>query len=985
MTRTIGKRRCSRKPGRRSAGPVIITLALACVALFPAAASAQRSGFSGTVTDSTGGVLPGVVVEAESPALIERVRTSVTDSQGRYNIVDLRPGVYTVSFTLPGFKTVMREEIELAGGFTATVNAKLEVGGVEEAIVVTGGAPAVDLRSTAPQTTLSKEMLESVPSGGSAQYMATLMLGVSQDSISFRSPSNTFRWSDLTFRGSRESSVQYDGFDTSHRMSGDGSQLVINAGMTQEVVINRGSGGADQLSGGLATNVIPKTGGNTFSGSFSTFYAGENFVSSNLNDELRDLGVGSQDLRKTWDFNPAFGGPIQRDKLWFMGSYRNVGNKVNTGAFRDTDPLDWVYTPDQSRPPDSEQVKHQNYSLRLTWQATERNNIAVFTDINPLQWQNRGGIINGSRIRTAAEASLEGDYWPQYIAGMTWKSPLNDRLYLDGGFTVTHNNQWFSRNQNDADTGEPVSPNLDAISAQDLDTGWVFRGSQFIGNFNNTKTTRIRGAATYITGSHTLTGGGQYMFGYDQMERYRPGDYIVSLRSGTPVSLQQWGPEGRTSRADAWAFYVTDQWIVNRATLNLGLRYDYQKTSADPATLPANNIVPERSFEGIDRIHHFHDLNPRLGLSYDLFGNNRTALKFTLNRYVDNLESGQNRHPTATAVNNTTRDWNDLDGDFVPDCDLSNLQEDGECGRVSNLNFGGTNPNVTTFDPAVDGGFANRGYNWEMSGGVEHHVSQGLGVHAGYYRRSWGNQTATDNRAVTPDDYDPLCVITPSDPRLPGGGGQEMCGFYDLDPAKLGQVDNFVTHANNFGNERRIYRGIEAGVTARMGSRLQLNGGAITESIVTDSCYTVDSPQQVFCKVSRPFTTTYKLLGSYSLPWDFQVSGAYQGIPGPALNGDAVFGRADIIGLGRPLSRSTVTLTIVEPDQEYAGYVHKLDLRVSRMFRTQFGRLTGSLDFFNITNSVGVLSVNDRFGPSWQNPTAIQGGRVVRVSGRYDF
>jgi hypothetical protein len=962
---------------------MIAALVFACTALAPVTAAAQ-SGLAGTVTDSSGGVLPGVTVEAASPALIEKVRTAVSDDRGRYNIIDLRPGRYTITFTLPGF-TIVKQELDLPAAFTATVNAQMPIGTLQETVTVAGGTPTVDVRNTAKQTTLNKEMLDAVPSGGTAQYYATLMLGVSQEAQSFRAPPNSFRWSDLTFRGARESSVQVDGFDTSHRLSGDGTQMVLNSGMTQEVVISRGAGGADQQAGGLVTNVIPKTGGDRFSGSFNMHFANEAFVGDNVTEEMVAAGIGSNDLRKTWDLNPAFGGPLLRSKLWFFASYRNFGNKIASGAYRDLDPLDWVYTPDTTRPTDSEQMRNQNYSGRLTWQATPRNTISVFADVNPLQWDNRGGIITGSRINVAPEATLSGKYGPQFLAGVIWKSPASNRLYLEGGMVIVRNKQWFDRNANDADTGQPVSPDLAAISAEDLDSGWIFRGSQFIGNFNNTKGLRLRGAASYLAGGHTFTLGWLHTFGYDQADRFRVGDYTVRLRTGVPAQLVVWGPEGRRSRMSSEGIHLTDQWVFGRATMNLGLRYDYQKTWADPYTLPASSMLPERSFPGADKINYFHDLSPRVGLSYDLFGNNRTALKFVFNRYVSNLESAQNRAPSALAVTNTTRDWTDTNRNFIPDCDLRNFQLNDECGRLANLNFGLPNTNITQFDPEVDGGFFNRGFNWEFSTGIQHQITQGLGLQAGYYRRWWGNQTVTDNLVVTPADYSPFCVVTPLDSRLPGGGGEQICGYHDLRASLVGQVRNFVTNVSNFGEQRRIYQGVEIGLTARIAGGLQLDGGFIAERIQTNDCFVVDNPTLNFCNVVPPFQTTVKFMGSYPLPFGFQISGAYQGIPGPAFNGTRTFSRSEILGLNQPLSTSTVTLTIVEPNQTFGPYTHKLDMRLSKILRIGERRITGSLDAMNVTNSAGVLSVNTVVGPNWLRPTAVQAARAFRIAARYDF
>ena len=125
----------------------------------------QASGIAGIVRDSSGAVLPGVTVEAASPALIERFRTVATDGEGRYTIVDLRPGSYAVIFSLQGFKTSRREGIVLTSGFTATVNADLQVGAVEETVTVSGESPVVDTQNVRRQTVATSELLETLPTG----------------------------------------------------------------------------------------------------------------------------------------------------------------------------------------------------------------------------------------------------------------------------------------------------------------------------------------------------------------------------------------------------------------------------------------------------------------------------------------------------------------------------------------------------------------------------------------------------------------------------------------------------------------------------------------------------------------------------------------------------------------------------------------------------------------------------------------------------
>ena len=140
-----------------------LVVAWACAMVFPATAFAQASGIAGVVRDTTGAVMPGVTVEASSPALIERVRTVTTDSQGQYKIVDLRPGIYSVTFTLPGFSTVKREDVEIPAAFVATVNADLRVGALEETVTVSGVSPVIDTQTVLKRQVVAKDTIDAMP------------------------------------------------------------------------------------------------------------------------------------------------------------------------------------------------------------------------------------------------------------------------------------------------------------------------------------------------------------------------------------------------------------------------------------------------------------------------------------------------------------------------------------------------------------------------------------------------------------------------------------------------------------------------------------------------------------------------------------------------------------------------------------------------------------------------------------------------------
>ena len=258
-------------------------------------AQAESGNIAGAVRDTSGAVMPGVTVEAASPALIEKVRVVTTDGQGLYRIVDLRPGRYTVTFTLPGFSTFKREGIELTTGFTANVNAELKVGSLEETITVTGEAPVVDMQNVQQQTTLSREILDAIPTSRRPAQFITLIVGADGGSNASTLHDVGGVGSDRAFfgvHGQRADDMTYNfgGMD-SRVFSGGGFQY--NAHTFEEIVVETAAGSAEATTGGVQINIIPKDGGNIFSGSMSTEITGPKLQCDNLNDRLRARGLTS--------------------------------------------------------------------------------------------------------------------------------------------------------------------------------------------------------------------------------------------------------------------------------------------------------------------------------------------------------------------------------------------------------------------------------------------------------------------------------------------------------------------------------------------------------------------------------------------------------------------------------------------------------------------------------------------------------------------
>jgi len=306
------------------------------------------------------------------------------------------------------------------------------------------------------------------------------------------------------------------------------------------------------------------------------------------------------------------------------------------------------------------------------------------------------------------------------------------------------------------------------------------------------------------------------------------------------------------------------------------------------------------------------------------------------------------------------------------------------------LNFGQNNPRATRWDPDLLTGYGKRDYNWETSVALQRELFTGVSASVAYFRRWYDNFRVTDNEAVLPTDYSPFCITEPVDPRLPGGGGNQQCGFYDLNPNRFGQVQNFVNLAKNYGEQTETFDGIDLTGSARFRNGAQISGGASIGRTATNNCFVVDSPQQLkFCDVKPPFQPNIKFLGIYPLPWGVQASAALQSLPGPRITATYVATNAQIApSLGRNLSAgatATASLELIQPGTMFADRVNQTDLRLTKNIPVGKSRINAIVDIFNLFNSSDVQTLNVRYGPQWQQPTQILEGRYFKFSAQLNF
>jgi len=971
-------------------------LLLVILAALPANVNGQgatQASITGIVRDASGAVLPGATVEASSDVLIEKVRAGITDATGRYRITGLPPGTYTLTFALTGFSTVRRADLALAGSFVATVDVSLQVGAVEETITVTATSPIVDVSSAQRQQVINSDVMASIPANRSFENLAALVPGIqlattAQNVGGIQGPVPPY----FTGHGgsSFEGRLRIDGMTTGGSTGGV-SLMALDTGNAAEVTVSTTGGLADAENGGAVFNIVPRSGGNTFAGNLFLMGARDGMQSDNFTQALQDAGLRSpSQLDKIWDANLGMGGPIKRDRLWFFGTFRSTGSFLSiSDTFYNKNagnpnPAFWYYDPDLNRPVLNDQ-KWLDESLRLTWQVTPRNKITAFWNE---QQQNRGQVGGGSP--TVSPEASEGTKVPAIrVYQAQWTAPVSSRVMLEGAFsglTALYSREKPGNNKN-----------IPFIMEQ---TGPITFGSH---EWRPTVsfTPRVRAHLAYVTGSHNMkVGFDHYMnhairtwFTNDLNLRYR-----VLNRVPNQITMFAGGhSEDATVRGGA--IYGQDQWTVKRLTFQGGLRFDYGSSSVPEQQEGPSRFFPVPIvFPAQELVTGYRDVSLRGGLVWDVFGRGKTSLKVSGGKYIDTVQWDGiyiDANPMRARISGgspptVTRSWTDRNNDFIPQCDFLDPQTNGECGTMSNVNFGKVQSLSNTYDPNILGGWGIRSRNYQVNVSVQQEVLPRVSAEVGYVQRWFPDFTTTDNRAVTPSDYDPFSITAPLDSRLPGGGNYVIGDLTNISNAAFGRTDNFITLSRNFGDSTNYWHGVDVNINARTANGITMQGGTSTGRKVLDSCQLIiDDPSRRNCAVKYPFQTDIRGLASYTLPRiDVHVAATWQSRPGPELVANWVVPNAMIQpSLGRPLSggAANVTINLLNPGQMYGDRVNELDLRIAKVVRFRKTNTNIGLDIYNVTNSSVTLTYNSTYGTTWLRPTSFIAARWFKVTAQINF
>jgi hypothetical protein len=982
---------------------MLIRIGVWAFALFviPAAAFGQ-SAITGTIKDTSGAVLPGVTVEAASEALIEKAKVAVSDGEGRYLIPDLRPGTYVVTFSLTGFSTIRREAIELPSEFTMTLNADLRVGALEESITVTGDAPVVDVTTAVHTSVLNREAIDAIPTGRTIQGMGQLVVGINlnlPDTGGARSMQQTY----MSTHGmsSANNTVLVDGMMV-NGLQGDGAiQSYFNDAMNQEVSYQTAGIGADTQAGGVRLNMIPREGGNRFSGDFKAAYRPGEWQGSNLTQRhiARGLDAGNATDRII-DFTVAEGGPVKRDRLWFFGSarYYSVNNFI-AGSFYE----------DGRQAIDDQFIK--SGLLRMTWQITSKTKFSGYFD--------EVDKFRGHDLQSGYDPATAATVWnsPAYhTASAKLTNTLTSRILVEGGWsnnTEYYTNSYLPGIEKTRWTPEWYATTLHTES--DIE-GFSRRGARTAQTTQSPKRHAANASLSYVTGSHNIKVGFQRTWGTfyhttngnaDLYQNYQSG---LNRSGGTgipftrPATVTIYNtPVGSAEALDYdLGIYAQDAWTIRRLTVNVGVRWEKAVAHVMGGFSPAGRFVPARQFEEIRNLPDWTDWAPRFAIVYDLFGNAKTALKYSVNRYNRSVTTGVADDYNPLASNTQSLQWTDLNDDNIAQGDsqvVNGVRR--SCVYLTpgcEIDFRNLTANFGVEDANEYGGWPR---TWNLEHGVElqHELLPRLSLTASWFHGDFHNLNTTINRALRFDGdpaqnpwFTPFTVYNPET-----GEAITAYGLKSNAVSSVRPTDNLDTYDPD---RETVYNAYNLEFKARPGAGAQLFGGISFERELSVNCTTPDNPNSLrFCDETAldiPFRKNLKLAGSYPLPWGVTFSAALQSnVPGtsarsiafttgvtryPAACAAPCPARAVIVP--RSLAnQSSLTVALVPGASVQVERITQLDLKIAKTFRLGRVSLLPTLEVFNVNNSDAIISYQSTniLSGAYLAPNSIMQPRMVGV------
>jgi hypothetical protein len=916
----------------------------------PLSAQVSTGSITGTVKDASGAVLPGASVTLTGENLIGGARTLTTGAGGGYRFDRLSPGAYDLKFEMTGFKAVERKGIRINAAFTATVDAGLEVGRMEETVTVAGESPTVDTKSNLQQTVMSQEILEGVPTGRDPWSVAKIIPGVLSSTYDVGGTQG-MQQSALSAHGSLDADKTFaiDGLAVNWPGGAGGStMLYYDQGMFDEVNYQTAAIPAEVAAGGIFINMVTKSGSNRWKGDVKVYFANDSTQGDNSKtDELTRLGfTGGNPIDRLYDLNLSGGGPLVRDKLWVNGAVRTWSvNRITLGA----------RNPDGTPAVDDNRIR--NYSGKLIWQLAPAHKLFGSYNFDDKQRFHRR---DPPPAFVEDRASLH--QFNPAASGQVKYTYAKNRIVFDSGFGVMDGETEYQL-QKEVQPGdlrrEDTVRNSASVAGPRHQTNPNSRLQ-----FDNTFTYRTGGAS----GEHMLKFGVQYSrLRFDDQYEVN-GDMYLLFNDGVPNSVRIWNtPVGNLSLERQIGLFAQDSFsLASGITLNLGVRFDTNKGWIPAQSAAAGTFIGARSIEQRDIVDQ-KIFSFRTGAVWDVAKNGKTAIKASYSRYAQMV--GINRvqlvHPFA--FTSGTRSWTDRNGDRLAQAD--------ELGTFTGF--------ADVANRYADGDGPDWPYSDEITAGIERQLFRDVRAAVMYYHRTNRKQVGFRNATIPTSAYTPQTINVPGAPTGPGGS----VTFYNLNPAYFGAA--FV--GNVYDNQEILdtdYDGVELTLAKRFSHRWQMlagltlgnnKGGAVINGDLNDPNVSQNFPEGT---VGMDSKYALRLSGSYRLPGEVTVAASLISNGGYPIQSTYTVTRTAF----PTLTRASQAVRLSKRGDERLPNVTMLDLRLSRSFSLGGGRsLNPQLDVFNVTNASTFVTRNVNVGSVYLVPTEILAPRIIRFGLALNF
>jgi hypothetical protein len=913
---------------------------------------AQQTGtLSGLVRDAQSAVLPGATVTVTSPALLGGARTTVTGDTGNYQFTALPPGEYSVTCELSGFTPMKRDGVIVQVARVTRLDIDLNVGALQETVTVSGASPVVDTSSTVTQTNITKELYDAIPTGRNPWVMAGLVPGVITGRLDVGGTEGMQQYNLEAF-GSADSqkSFSIDGLKTNWGGgSGGATMQYYGFEMYEEYNMQVASGTAESDVSGVYMNMVTKSGGNRVNSETNLYFMNDALQGENIDDALRQRlglapgqqsGAAGNPIKISYDWSSTLGGPIKRDRAWFFGALRWWRlDQYQIGALN----------PDGSQGIDDNRIR--NFMGKATYQVAQNTRASLMFNRN-LKDRFHRREQNFSEDKATVLQDQPAQNYVAQVNHVLGRSAVLDARFgrMWGVFPTRYQKEVTPTDIAIRDIIRETQFN--AAIEQSLNPNHRYQGNATLGYF----TDRI-GA-----GSHDFKVGTQLSWEMMKYDRIRNGDLYLELNDGVATQAQLSNtPVNSDHRLETWAAFAQDRWMIGRATINYGVRIDGLNAYLPAQSSPAGTWVGERSFPRNELFSFDINAAPRIGLSYDLSGRGRTAVKAYYGRFYNQFGSEIAEAINPNARINVPVPWNDTN---------RNLQLDP--GELNLTNFRGFSGVFPRMDSDVS-----RPYSDEMNIGLDHELFPNFAVSVSYHRRQHRDGLGVVDNARPASAYTTV-TRTYVDPE----GQTQTIALQNLNSALVNSRDRVITNVDVLKSD---YNGISLSFNKRMSNKWQMLGGATfqkhegfvhggtflnpgTSNDLNDPNYLLNRDRSA---VFTDIPWSFNLAGSYQLPYEMAFSGKYG-----ARAGSPLMRTLRVTGLNQT---GTQTIWVLPRGEDRTEAVTKfVDVRLSKKFTFGVSRFEGTLDIFNLLNANHVLEQNEGLGSTFARPSRIITPRIIR-------